>query len=94
MMAEDVRRSMETRAEAVRRGLLASGLHRFADRLDSANDWVTDTRARGNVAQRTGPIFHAPCAALFDAVSAGVGGVITGLTTLLMRVPGIVLIVG
>ncbi len=81
-------------AEAVRRSLLTSGLHRFADRLDAANDWVIGHKIPlgmwlNNLVDYS--MHHAQ--RFFDGVSAALGLVITALTTLLMRIPALLLIV-
>src|SRR5258708_3214665 len=74
-------------------GILCPVTQSFAARLDSANDWVTGHKIPlgtwlNDMVQYS--MHHAQ--RLFDAVSAGLGAVITALTTLLMRVPALLLI--
>jgi glycine betaine/proline transport system substrate-binding protein len=81
-------------AEAVRRSLYTSELHRFADRLDEANDWVIGHKIPLGAWLNNGVEFamhHAQ--RFFDGVSTALGSVITALTALLMRIPALLLIV-
>jgi glycine betaine/proline transport system substrate-binding protein len=81
-------------AEAVRRSLYTSELHRFADRLEQANDWVIGHKVPLGVWLNNGVEFamhHAQ--GFFDAVSSVLGGSVTALTAFLMRVPALLLIV-
>jgi glycine betaine/proline transport system substrate-binding protein len=81
-------------AEAVRRSLHGSDLHRFADRLDEANGWVIEHKIPLGAWLNNGVEFamhHAQ--RFFDGVSSALGSVITALTALLMRVPTLLLIV-
>jgi glycine betaine/proline transport system substrate-binding protein len=80
-------------AEAVRRSLYTSELHRFADRLEQANDWVIGHKVPLGVWLNKGVEFamhHAQ--GFFDAVSGVLGGSVTVLTAFLMRVPALLLI--
>jgi glycine betaine/proline transport system substrate-binding protein len=80
-------------AEAVRRSLHASELHRFADRLDTANDWVTGHKIPLGAWLNYGVEFamrHAQ--RVFDGISTALGESVTGLTAFLMRVPALLLI--
>jgi glycine betaine/proline transport system substrate-binding protein len=81
-------------AEAVRRSLHTSELHRVADRLDQANAWVIGHKVPLGTWLNNGVEFamhHAQ--GFFDAVSTALGSVITALTASLMRVPALLLIV-
>jgi choline ABC transporter permease protein len=81
-------------AEAVRRSLHTSELHRYADRLGEANEWVIGHKIPLGAWLNRGVEFathHAQ--GFFDGVSTVVGSVIAALTTFLMRVPALVLIV-
>jgi glycine betaine/proline transport system permease protein len=80
-------------ADAVRRSLQASELHRVADRLDDANNWVVGHKIPIGMWLNKGVEFathHAQ--GFFDAVSAGLGSVIALLTAFLMRIPALLLI--
>ena len=80
--------------EAVRRSLHTSELHRFADHLDEANEWVIGHKIPLGAWLNNGVEFamhHAQ--RFFDGVSSTLGSVITMLTVLLMRVPALLLIV-
>ena len=80
--------------DAVRRSLLTSGLHRFADRLDAANDWVTGHKIPlGTWLSALVDYSTHHAQRFFDAISAGLGTSITALTTLLMRIPALLLVV-
>ena len=81
-------------AEAVRRSLHTSELHRFADHLDEANEWVIGHKIPLGAWLNNGVEFamhHAQ--RFFDGVSSALGSVIVMLTALLMRVPALLLIV-
>jgi glycine betaine/proline transport system substrate-binding protein len=81
-------------AAAVRRSLNTSELHRFADRLDEANDWVTGHKVPLGAWLNNGVEFamhHAQ--GFFDGVSTALSSVITALTSFLLRVPALLLIV-
>jgi glycine betaine/proline transport system substrate-binding protein len=80
-------------AEAVRQSLHTSDLHRYADRLADANDWVIGHKIPLGTWLNKGVEFathHAQ--GFFDGVSTVLGSVITALTAFLMRVPALVLI--
>jgi glycine betaine/proline transport system substrate-binding protein len=80
--------------EAVRRSLHTSKLHRYADRLGEANDWVTGHKIPLGAWLNNGVEFtthHAQ--GFFDAVSTALGSVIAALTAFLMRVPALLLLV-
>jgi glycine betaine/proline transport system substrate-binding protein len=81
-------------AEAVRRSLHTSELHRYADRLGEANDWVIGHKIPLGAWLNKGVEFathHAQ--GFFDGVSTALGSVIAVLTAFLMRVPALLLIV-
>jgi glycine betaine/proline transport system substrate-binding protein len=81
-------------AEAVRRSLHTSELHRYADRLGEANDWVIGHKIPLGAWLNKGVEFathHAQ--GFFDGVSTALGSVITVLTAFLMRVPALLLII-
>jgi glycine betaine/proline transport system substrate-binding protein len=80
-------------AEAVRRSLQTSELHRVADRLDDANNWVIGHKIPIGMWLNNGVEFathHAQ--GFFDGVSAVLGSVIALLTAFLMRIPALLLI--
>jgi glycine betaine/proline transport system substrate-binding protein len=80
-------------ADAVRRGLRAAPLHRFGDRLEEANDWVTGHKIPLGAWLNDAVEFamhHAQ--GFFDTVSGALGSTITALTALLMRIPALLLI--
>jgi glycine betaine/proline transport system substrate-binding protein len=84
----------EPGAEAVRRSLRTSELHRVADRLDEANGWVIGHKIPLGTWLNDGVEFamhHAQ--GFFDGVSGVLGATITALTAFLMRVPALLLIV-
>jgi glycine betaine/proline transport system substrate-binding protein len=81
-------------ALAIRQNLSASQLHKMADRLDAANDWIVGHKIPLGSWLNQGvdyAMHHAQ--RFFDTVSSVMGGVITALTAALMRVPALLLIV-
>ncbi|MDB6084133.1 MAG: glycine/betaine transporter substrate-binding protein, partial [Gammaproteobacteria bacterium] len=73
-------------AAAVRENLSASKLHRIADRLDTANDWVTGHKIPlGTWLNHSVEYAMHHAQRFFDTVSSVMGGVIMGLTAALMR---------
>jgi glycine betaine/proline transport system substrate-binding protein len=81
-------------AEAVRRSLRTSELHRYADRLGEANDWVIGHKIPLGAWLNQGVEFATHRAqGFFDGISTTLGSVITALTAFLMRVPALLLIV-
>jgi glycine betaine/proline transport system substrate-binding protein len=80
-------------AEAVRRSLHTSKLHRFANRLDEANEWVIGHKIPLGAWLNDGVEFAMHSAqGFFDGVSTALGSMITALTACLMRVPALLLI--
>jgi glycine betaine/proline transport system substrate-binding protein len=81
-------------AEAARRSLRASEMHRYADRLGEANDWVIGHKIPLGAWLSKGVDFTTHRAqGFFDGVSTTLGSVITALTAFLMLVPALLLIV-
>jgi glycine betaine/proline transport system substrate-binding protein len=80
-------------AEAVRRSLHTSKLHRFANRLDEANEWVVGHKIPLGAWLNDGVEFAMHSAqGFFDGVSTALGSMILALTACLMRVPALLLI--
>jgi glycine betaine/proline transport system substrate-binding protein len=80
-------------AEAVRRSLNASTLHPFADRIDSANEWVVEHKIPlGQWLDNLVGYATRHAQGFFDLVSVSLSGTISALTGLLTRIPALVLI--
>ena len=79
-------------AAAIRQNLSASGLHKMADRLDAANDWIVGHKIPlGSWLNHVVDYAMHHAQRLFDTVSGVLGGVINALTAALMRVPALLL---
>jgi glycine betaine/proline transport system substrate-binding protein len=78
---------------AVRQNLSASKLHRIADGLEAANDWITGHKIPlGSWLNQVVDYAMHHAQRSFDTISTVMGAVITALTNALMRVPALLLI--